>query len=54
MNKSGINNQKRGLHRRTTLVDEAAMKRNVNNVSEVELNFMDFGCIGESIERFLR
>ena len=30
------------------------MKRNVNDVSEVELNFMGVRCIGESIERFLR
>ena len=30
------------------------MKRNLNHVSEVELNFMGFRCIGESIERLLR
>jgi hypothetical protein len=33
---------------------ETPMKRNVNNISEVKLNFMDFRCIGKSIERFLR
>jgi len=54
MNKSGIGSENRRLHRRTTLMDEAPMKRNVNHVSEVELNFMDFRCIGESIERLLR
>jgi hypothetical protein len=30
------------------------MQRNINDVSEVELNFMDFRRIGESIERLLR
>jgi hypothetical protein len=30
------------------------MKSNMNDVSEVELNFMDFQRIGESIERLLR
>ena len=30
------------------------MQRNINDVSEVELNFMDFQRIGESIERLLR
>ena len=30
------------------------MKRNFNDVPEVEFNFMGFRCIGESIERFLR
>jgi hypothetical protein len=30
------------------------MKANLNDVSEVELNFMGFRCIGESIERLLR
>ena len=29
------------------------MKRNLNNVSEVELNLMGTRCIGKSIERFL-
>ena len=29
------------------------MKRNLNNVSEVELNLMGACCIGESIERLL-
>src|SRR5438128_980865 len=30
------------------------MKRNLNHVSEVELNFMGVRCIGKSIERLLR
>src|SRR5438067_13183199 len=30
------------------------MQRNITDVSEVELNFMDFQRIGESIERLLR
>ena len=30
------------------------MKRNLNNVFEVEINFMGLRCIGKSIERFLR
>ena len=29
------------------------MKRNLNNVSEVELNLMGARCIGKSIERLL-
>ena len=29
------------------------MKRNLNNVSEVELNLMGACCIGKSIERLL-
>jgi hypothetical protein len=33
---------------------ETPMKRNLNDVSEVELNFVGFRGIGESIERFLR
>src|ERR1700693_4865823 len=37
-----------------TCMGKPPMKRNVNNVSEVELNFMGFRGIGESIERLLR
>jgi hypothetical protein len=33
---------------------ETPMKRNMNDISEVELNFMGFRGIGESIERLLR
>ncbi len=29
------------------------MKRNVNNISEVEFDFMGFRCVGKSIERLL-
>jgi hypothetical protein len=35
-------------------VGETPVKRNLNDISEVEFNFMGFRSVRESIERFLR
>src|ERR1700745_690891 len=54
MNKSRISSQNRRLHRRTACISKAPVKRSLNHVVEVELNFVGFRCIRESIKRLLR
>src|SRR5262245_16904532 len=54
MNNGRIGREYRRLHRRAALVGETAMKRYLNDVSEVELNFMRSRRVGEPIERLLR
>src|SRR5215467_13398419 len=38
----------------STTVGKPPVKRSMNDVSEVKVNFMGFRCIGESIERHLQ
>jgi len=54
MNKSRIRRKNCGLHWHTTFVGQTPVERSLNNVLEVELNFVGFRCIREPIERLLR
>jgi hypothetical protein len=53
MANGGVSHQNRGFHWRAIAVGENSTQRDLNDVSDIELNFMGFRCIGESIERLL-
>src|SRR5262249_37697454 len=46
-----VRRQNRRFDRGAISVREDSIERNVNDVSVIQLNSIDFGCIGESIER---
>ena len=53
MGDSGVRRQNSGFHRRSIAVGENSMDRNVNDVSEIQLNFVVFQGVEEAVERLL-
>src|SRR5262249_7583233 len=53
MNHCRIGSENCRLHRRATRVKQASMQRRLNNIFEIELNFVSGHRIGEPIERLL-
>src|SRR5690349_20416556 len=53
MNNGGIGGENRRFHGRTPCMGKPPMKRNLNDVSEIELNVVASRGLSESIERLL-
>src|SRR5258708_19413743 len=53
MNKGSISGENRGFDRRAFPVEGAPIERNVNDIFEVQINWVGSHCVGEPIERLL-
>jgi hypothetical protein len=54
MDDRGVRRENRRLHRRATPVGDDSIERNLNHISEIQLNHIVTRGIKESIERLLQ